>query len=135
MDDKKDVEPQQIMPTYSGFLIDKLNKISETWDNGDQEHALHRTCRLVYFLPTDLKKVLFPKMAIINDKMNKACSLGGMDSFTTQRKRNNAMEKIAVKELPSFLDQLVQLLDQRGYLEKAGRRLKSDDFKKLGENE
>jgi len=132
--DKKNVEPQQIMPTYSGFLIDKLNKISEAWDEGDMELALRRAMRLVYFLPTDLKKVLLPKVSVIRKQMNHAYALHGSDFFTTQIIRNRAARQITLRELPPFIDQVVELLDQRGYLEKSSHYLKAEDFKEFGEN-
>ncbi len=51
----KGLDSAKIMPTYSGFLIDKVNKIYEAWDRNQLETALGRAIRLVYFLPKELK--------------------------------------------------------------------------------
>lgn len=117
------VEPEQIMPTYSGFLIGQLNKISQAWDDGDAFSALMRTIKLVYFLPTDFKKVLFPKVEAIENELNKARSINGHDFYTNQLRRNRALTQIAGQRLPTFLDEVVELLDKRGYLEKRRREV------------
>lgn len=112
------VEPEEITPTYSSFLITHLHKISTAWDDGDPYLALARTIRLVYFLPTDFKKLLFPKMDVIQKELNKASRISGYDFFTNQQMRNRALNGIARRRLPTFLDKVVELLDERGYLEK-----------------
>jgi len=67
--------------------------------------------------------------------LNKARKTASIDFYTTHLSRNRAMRKVASYYIGPFLSELSDLLDEAGYYEKATTRLKSSDFKKLGENE
>jgi len=113
--DKK-IDPDKVMPTYSGFLIKRLNEIWEAWDEGDPEFALRRSCRLTLFLPTKLKTELKSDLLKITQAMNTAYNLQGSDFFLTHLRRNRKGREVATILLPNFIDYIMDLLDQWGYL-------------------
>jgi len=121
MSKNETVEPSKFQPTYSGFLIDKLNKIELAWDQDMPEAALRRALRLVNFLPKELKKKLKPKKEIIVKALNSAYRISGVDYYTTQQIRNRKARTIASLYLEPFVDEMLDWLDERGYLEEKKR--------------
>jgi len=119
----KGLDPAKIQPTYSGFLIDKVNKIYESWDNGNQERSLRRALRLVYFLPKELKDKMRDDKNKIIEEFNKAYRVSGVDWYTRQQNRNRAARRVAQDYLPSFVDEMMNWLDERGYLEEKRRKI------------
>lgn len=113
----------KIMPTYSGFLIDKVNKIYEAWDKNQLETALGRAIRLVYFLPKELKDKMRDDKNKIIEEFNKAYRVSGVDWYTRQQNRNRAARRVAQYYLPSFVDEMMNWLDERGYLEEKRRKI------------
>ena len=111
-------EVKAVMPTYISFLMGRLIEIWQAWDGNDPEFALRKAIRLVLFLPKDLKKKMEDEANSITKEINQAYNVGGVDWYTRQQNRNRAARSIAVQRLPSFLDKMVELLDERGYLEK-----------------
>jgi len=73
---------------------------------------------LVLFLPQDLKKELQEEANIITKEINKAYNVQSVDFYTGHLVRNRLARNIATNRLPQFLDKMIELLDQRGYLEK-----------------
>ena len=106
------------MPTYISFLMGRLIEIWEAWDSGDPEFALRKACRLVIFLPRDLKKEMQHEVELVTKEMNAAYNLSGSDFFNTHLVRNRYGRRVATEGLPPFLDKMIDLLDERGYLEK-----------------
>ena len=121
MSDKAEKEVRGVVPTYIGFLMGRIMQIWEAWDEGDPELALRRACRLYYFTVDKLKKELSNDVESIMKEMNQAYSLKGVDFFTTQLKRNHVARQIAVKRLPSLVDKIISLFDERDYLEQHKR--------------
>lgn len=111
-------EVKAVMPTYISFLMGRLIEIWQAWDNGELVTALQKACRLVTFLPTDLKKKLMDDVKIIKAEMRKANQVEGCDYYTGLIVKNKKSMQTAYKYLDPFVDELVQLLDSRGYLEK-----------------
>lgn len=119
----KEIDPTKYMSPYSGFLNDKLNKIYDAWDQGDEVRALDRAQKLYHFLQRDMKKALSPKMAVINEKLNKAASVTGVDWFTGNLNQNKQLRRVAIRFLPAFVDELVGLLDDKGFLGEVKRKV------------
>jgi hypothetical protein len=113
----------KIHPTYSGFLIDKVNKIYDAWDKGLLETALNRAMRLCYFLPKELKDKMRDDKNKIIEEFNKAYRVSGVDWYTRQQNRNRAARRVAHHYLPSFVDEMMNWLDERGYLEEKRRKI------------
>lgn len=111
-------EVKAVMPTYISFLMGRLIEIWQAWDEGELVTALRKACRLVTFLPTDLKKKLMDKVKIIKAEMRKANQVEGSDYYIGLIVKNKKNMQTAYKYLDPFVDDLVTLLDQRGYLEK-----------------
>jgi len=119
----KKIEPDKVMPTYSGFLIMRLGEIWKAWDDGDPEFSLRRACRLTLFLPDKLKEELRNDLVKITQAMNQAYNLSGSDFFLTHLRRNRKGREIATILLPNFIDFLMSLLDQWGYLAEIKRKV------------
>ena len=107
---------------YTGFLFKALYGIYEAWDTGDLRKALSRACRLVVFLPTDIKKALWTQRQIILKQMNKAYRRNSVDWFTSQGVRNETANRVAMYHLEPFVNRIVDFLDDKGWLEKGALR-------------
>ena len=130
------IEPGKVQPTYAGFVILRINEIWSIWAEGDDVKALVLALRFAdTFMVRKIKKRLQDDVEIIRKDLNKAYSSHGTDFFTSQIIRNRNAKKVAARYLGSFLSELSDLLDASGFFEKATTRLKSSDFKKLGDNE
>lgn len=112
---------KDVMPTYRGFLAGRLVEIWSAWDEGDLELSLRRACRLVTFLPRALKKQLREDRDKITKEMNSVYGLTGVDFYTTHLTRNRQVNRVAMLYLEPFADKILNLLDERGYLEKGFR--------------
>ena len=115
------LEPAKVIPTYNSFLIDKINRIYDSWDEGNPEMALMRALRLVVFLPRELKAKLEGKQAEIMKDLKVAYAKEDVDWFTTQRTRNRVAKQISILHLEPFIDEMTTWLDQRGYFEEQRR--------------
>jgi len=125
-----------VQPTYAGFVILRLNEIWGIWGEGDDVKALMLTLRFADTLtPKKIKKRLQDDVDIIRKDINKARKTTGVDFYTTHLRQNRELRKVAIHYIGPFLSELSDLLDEAGYYEKATTRLKSEDFKKLGDNE
>ena len=110
-------EVRGLISPYVGFLVDKLNKIYEAWDEGDEELALSRAVKLGYFLVDQLKDKLKPDMNKIIEEMNGATQKEGVGFLTEEATRSDRARQVARKWLPIFLDKLTSLFDERDYFE------------------
>jgi len=119
-------EVKAVMRPYVAFLMDKVNKIYDAWDEGNLELALSRACRLVTFLPRGLKKELRSDEETITKWMNGAYGLETGIWYTTQLTQNRRALQIAQVFLKPFVDKMIDLLDQRGYLERARAPVESN---------
>jgi len=122
---------KDIMPNYSSFLIRRLEEIWQAWDNGNLEESLRRALRLVVFLPKKLKKKLGEEKKTITKDLNAAYRVQGVDWYTRQQNRNREARRVAMLFLEPFVNEMTDWLDERGYFERASRRLQASDFKKL----
>ena len=128
----KPIEPGKVQPTYSGFLILRINEIWGIWKEGDSEQALRLAIRLAdTFLIRKIKKELKHDVETITKDMNEAYSLQGVDFFTTHLVRNREARRVATFYIGPFLSKLSDLIDEWGYYELPSRRLKASDFKEL----
>jgi len=128
----KPIEPGKVQPTYSGFLILRINEIWSIWKDGDAEQALRLAIRLANtFLIKKIKKELRHDVEVITKDMNEAYSLQGVNFFTTNLVRNRAGRRVASYYIGPFLSKLSDLIDEWGYYELPSRRLKASDFKEL----
>lgn len=126
------VEPGRVMPTYSGFVILRVNEIWGIWKEGDPEQALKLAVRLANtFLPKKLKKRLRHDAEVIRKDINKAYSFRSVDFYQTEIGKNREVRRTAALHIGPFLDKLSDLLDEWGYYEMPSRRLKPSDFKEL----
>jgi hypothetical protein len=120
--------------SFSGFLWKNLDKIQESWDAGDLPGALRRAINLTNYLPVVVKKELEGDVETITLEMNNALSSDGRaaDFFTSMQARNKQATRIAGYYLPRFVKKTLQILDQRGYLERGFYSpISKEDFAKF----
>jgi hypothetical protein len=122
---------QPALPYYTAFLMDKINKIYDAWDDDNQPLALRRALRLVTFLPKKMKTVLAEDVAEIEADMHQAYRMKGVDFHTNQLARNKTARSVATLYLEPFVDKLVDLLDEHDYLEAGGAHPLHETKKKL----
>jgi len=102
---------------------------------GDSVKALVLTLRFADMLtPRKIKKRLQHDVKIIREAMNKAGQTRASNFYSTKIQQNQALRRVANHYLGPFLSKLSDLLDQAGYYEKTSTRLKTEDYKKFGEN-
>lgn len=117
-------------------MILRLNEIWGIWAQGDDLKTLMLTLRFADTLtPRKIKKRLQHDVDTIRKDLNKARNTTSVDFFSTHIRQNRELQKVATRYVGPFLSKVSDLLDEAGYYEKATTRLKSSDFKKLGENE
>lgn len=116
---------------YTAFLFKSVWLIFEAWDSNEYRLALSRACKLVVFLPNDIKEVLWPKKEEIQSELRKAYRKAGVDFFTTQVIRNRNARAVAFHYLEPFVDEMVRLLDEKGWLERGALRPSFTKEKKL----
>jgi len=106
-----------LMSPYVGFLIDKLNKIYDAWDRGEEELALRRAVMLRYFLVKELKDALKEDAEQITLEMNEAYEKEGASFLAEEAVRSRRTRAVAKKWLPVFVDKLTTLFDEKDYFE------------------
>lgn len=132
----KPIEPGKVQPTYSGFLILRINEIWSTWKEGNAEQALTLALGLANtFLIKKIKEELKHDVEVITKARNQAYRTLGVDWYTRQQNRNRAARRVANRYLVPFLSKMSDLIDQWGFYELPSRRLKAKDFKELEEHE
>ena len=125
------VDKTQLERPYTFFLFKSLAGIHEAWIENEFGEALSQACKLVVFLPNDIKDELWPEKESIKQEMNKAYRLQGMDFYTTQLRRNRVAKAVAFQRLEPFMDKMVRLLDDKGWLERGSLRPRYPGTKKL----
>ena len=102
---------------------------------GDSLKALILTLRFADMLtPRKIKKRLQDDVKIIREDMNKANRTTASNFFSTKVHQNRELRRVSDHYIYPFLSKLSDLLDEAGYYEKGTTRLKSSDFKKLGDD-
>ena len=128
----KAIEPGKVQPTYSGFIIRRIEEFWEHWRNDDPVFALIQALRFAdTLLLKKIKEKLKPDIASITAELLQAYRTPGVDWLARGNARNRAARKVAHRRLTPFLSKMSDLLDQWGYYELPSRRLKASDFKEL----
>jgi len=125
------VDQTYLEKPYTVFLFKGIMDIYEAWDEGNVEFALRRALRLVVFLPTDIKKALWPDKEKIEKDLAQAYKTQGVDWYTRQQNRNRAARRVAWYHIEPFVDEMVRLLDEKGWLERGALRPRYPGSKKL----
>ena len=103
---------------------------------GDPAGALKYALGLVDYLADEIKQKFRDKAKKIKAHMQQIeAGTQGPYAFNRSLNRNRALQSYAFKMLPTFIDELSTMLDQRGYMEKKSMRLKRADFRKLEETQ
>jgi hypothetical protein len=116
----KEEEIKGVMKPYVVFLMDKVNRVYNAWDEHPLEPRipLEEALRLVNFLPRSLKKLLKKDAEEIRKELDRCYRLQGTDLFTTQLLRNRVANQVASRRLQPFVDKMTDWLDERGYFER-----------------
>lgn len=129
--EKSSVDQTQLERPYTFFLFKGILGIYEAWNETEYEEAIKQALRLVVFLPTDIKEALWPKKQKIRKELNKAYRMQGVDFFTTHLVRNREARRVSAYYLEPFVDKMVRLLDEKGWLERGALRPKFMKDRKL----
>jgi len=130
------IEPGRAQPTYSGFVMRRIEEFWSVWRNGDPEEALRLAVRFANtLLIKKIKKELEHDVEVITKDLNKAYGTQGVDWYTRQQNRNRAAKRVANHYIIPFLSKMSDLIDQWGFYELPSRRLKPSDFKELEKDE
>ena len=123
--------------SFSGFLWKQLDNIQTSWDEGDVVRATWRTLTLVKYLPVAIKEELKPIADQIAKELNQAPEVvEGHDFHTEMILKNKAAQAVAQKYLGAFINKMMTLLDQRGYLERGFfQQITQKDVKEFEEKE
>jgi len=124
-------EVRGVVPSYIGLLMGIIHQIWTAWDDEDLELGLKRACRLYYLMVDKLKEQLSDDVERITKEMNRAYRLQGVDFYTTQLKRNRVAKAVAFQRLEPFMDKMVRLLDDKGWLERGSLGPRYPGTKKL----
>ena len=112
------LEPaQEIQHSFQSFLWKHLDLIDTALDNEQYGLAASRACRLILFMPLDVKKQMEKDRAIIIRELTQASSVGGASFHIKHLNRSKNVSSVALHYLPDFIDKLTALLDAKGYLE------------------
>lgn len=121
-------------PSYSSFLATTYHRLMELWMEGDVRAFWNGIRGFATFLPEEIKKKVRPKIEKVRNELYD--SLGNrksIDYYTGLLADNKRIDNILYQRSLPILDEIMILLDQRGYLEKGGKYLKAEDFKEIGE--
>jgi len=128
---KVSLDETQLERPYTFFLFKSIAGIHESWINGDVMYALSQACKLVSFLPTDIKNALWEDKQKIQKDMNKASRQQGTNYFTSQVISSRELKRVAHHHIEPFVDKMVRLLDEKGWLERGAMMPRYPTTKKL----
>lgn len=113
-------DAQHIMKPYYGLIMDKINLIYYTWDAGEDVQALIRAWKLCAFLVKELreKPSLKARIEAIEEGYREAMKIRGIGMFSTSVRQNRKLSELAQEHLRPFIIELMDELDERGYIEK-----------------
>ena len=125
------VDQTELERPYTFFLFKKLTDVYDAWDMDELVVSLERACRLVVFLPNDVKEALWVEREAIKKAMAKALSITKVDLFSSALARQNEARNVAFNHLEPFVDKMVRLLDEKGWLERGALRPRFPASRKL----
>jgi len=103
---------------FVNFLWKNLDRINDALDVGDYILALQRALRLVKFLPLDIKEHFREKIEGIESDVRRILSRAGNgDVYLDVVGKHRCLQGYARKAVMEFIDELMSVLDDRGYLE------------------
>lgn len=113
-----DEDYTSVMKPYIGFLIDKINRIYDAWDNGNTFLALARAIRLSMFLPPSSRKRLRKTIEQIDVEVDRVQSVQGIGIRSTNLQKHSSLETIADKWIVPFLEEEMDEIDRKGFIER-----------------
>ena len=125
------VDKTELERPYTFLLFKSLMGIQTAWNERDYLYALSQACKLVTFLPNDIKDVLWNDKEVIQKNITSAYRSTASNFYSTQLVRNRNAKKVAMKYLEPFLDKMIRLLDSKGWLERGALRPRYPGTKKL----
>ena len=128
---KVSLDQSQLERPYTFFLFKALADIYEAWNDGDSLYALSQACKLVVFLPNDIKEVLWGDKEAIQKDLVLARRSTSSNFYSTIVTRNRNAKIVAMKYLEAFIDKMVRLLDSKGWLERGAMKPRYPTTKQL----
>jgi len=128
---KVSLDQSQLERPYTFFLFKALADIYEAWNDGDSLYALSQACKLVVFLPNDIKEVLWGDKEAIQKDLVLARRSTSSNFYSTIITRNRNAKIVAMKYLEAFIDKMVRLLDSKGWLERGAMKPRYPTTKQL----
>lgn len=125
------LEPSNLEAPYTRLLFQGLMSVYEKWVHNYHVEALTEALKLVVFLPTDVKEVMWNKAGVIEKDLGQAYGTQGSDFFLTNLKRNRTAQRVANIHLGPFVDEMVRRLDEKGWLHRGALRARYKTDRKL----
>jgi len=125
------LDQSQLERPYTFFLFKALADIYEAWNEGNSLYALGQACKLVIFLPNDIKEVLWGDKEAIQKDLVLARRSTSSNFYSTIVTRNRNAKIVAMKYLEAFIDKMVRLLDSKGWLERGAMKPRYPTTKNL----
>lgn len=121
-------------PSYSSFLASTYHSLMELWMNGDIMDFWQGIRGFATFLPVEIKDKVAPQIEAVRKELyRKLNNIQRIDFYIAGVASSKTTKNVLNRHSLPILDQIMRLLDERGYLEKGGRYLKQEDFQKLKE--
>ena len=103
---------------FVNFLWKNLDRINDALDVGDYILALQRALRLITFLPSDIKEHFREKIEKIESDIRRIVGLANNgDVYLDVVGKHRSLQAYARRTVMGFVDELMTVLDDRGYLE------------------
>jgi hypothetical protein len=110
---------RDLQNTFGAFLWRRLEEIQQSWSEGNFQMAIWRALNLVIFLPITIKKELEENVEEIRGLMSRSYKVEAADFHTSMLVKHRSADQEAQRCLTVFMDKMLALLDQRGYLERS----------------
>lgn len=123
-------------PSYSSFLATTYHNLMELWMNGDIMNFWQGIRGFAVFLPVEIKDKIIPRITAVTQELHRQLgTINRKDFYVAGIASSKTAKAILNRHSLPILDQIMRLLDERGYLEKGSVYLKAEDFRKIEERE
>jgi len=127
-----EVQPvTQVQHSFQAFFWKHMDMIYTAWDNGQHNIALQRALRLIDFLPNELYEKLKEQQTEALKELEAAYRATASTFHATQLAKTHSANTVASRYLRQIVRNIINVTDQRGYLEQKPMRPRFQTKKKL----
>jgi len=132
------VQIRGLQPSYSSFLSSQYQSLMALWNEKDFINFWSGIKGFVTFLPREVKNNVDEDIQLVEAELGKLQKEVN-EKTTSQLSRSIVTRRVLTVYLSIVsrivLNKIMNLLDQKGYLERGWRPLQKGDFKEFKENE